>query len=324
MSIPIPHQIEYWYLIVSENDLKYIKALDGPEYRFRQTDLVENVFTSNLYVQTRLSSDQKIFTKQINIFIQSGMHPAICRFVGFSYFPNRYAYTKFYKNSTLSHILRDIKVGVLHPEWNGTMKSKCVFGIVAALTHLHNLFDDHFPNFSIHYFSTENIAFNSKFEPKIVNYEFGDEDLISKSNAYIPPELHIDSKGSRKFEDVWAFGMVLYEILTSNHPYEGKSEDEIKAAIINGELPELPPPSEETDDIVGIIQNCLEKEPENRPEFFMIFSHLLDLTDDLFPETDKNVYQSYKDSLLIYTTQTEESVGYMTKNDLEEEQSNAN
>lgn len=317
MAVPIRRKIDYWQLVISENDLSYIKTLEGPEYRFRKIDLVMNEFTEHNYVQTQLSPIQKTFTKQLNLFIDAGIHPAIARFVGFSYIPNHLVFTKYYVNKTLSHLLKDIRLGNSHAEWDSTMKSICVFGIVSALAHLHEIFDDIYPDFSIRYFCPENIVFNSKFEPKLVNFEYGDE-KFDIPNAYIPPELHENTDVPRYGEDIWAFGMVLYEILTGKIPYEGKSEDEIKISVINGDIPELPPPSKETDDIIGIIQNCLEKDPNNRPELYIIFAHILNLKNELFPGTDKEKFELYKSMVVPFTVISKDGLEYMKHEDEEE------
>ena len=155
------------------------------------------------------------------------------------------------------------------------MKSKCVFGLVAAVTHIHNTFTPINKNFSIRYIFPENIVFDTLNEPRLINFVFGDESLGTTPNAYIPPELHEDPNHSRLDEDIWQLGMLSYEIVTGHKPYEGKSEEEIKELVINGELPELPPPNPDTDHMIGIIQNCLEKDPNKRPLPYMLFYHLV-------------------------------------------------
>ena len=65
--------------------------------------------------------------------------------------------------------------------------------------------------------------------------------------------------------DIFAFGAVLYEMVTGQKAFEGKSQASLIAAILNSEPPSiaslqpLPPPA--LDRVVG---RCLAKDPEDR------------------------------------------------------------
>lgn len=130
---------------------------------------------------------------------------------------------KYYPNGSLQHILKEKKTNnEIHPEWNGTMKSICAYGLVAAVTHCTH--DEENDDFSIRYLCPENIVFDDQNHPKLIHYIFGNEDLGKSSPAYIPPELYENPNGERYDEDVLAIRMILYEILTGHPPFEGKSE----------------------------------------------------------------------------------------------------
>ncbi|KLO19806.1 kinase-like protein [Schizopora paradoxa] len=47
--------------------------------------------------------------------------------------------------------------------------------------------------------------------------------------------------------DIWAFGMVIYELLSWNHPYYHLKEHQAALAIIKGELPQMPDVSDHSD-----------------------------------------------------------------------------
>ncbi|KAK8870967.1 hypothetical protein M9Y10_008880 [Tritrichomonas musculus] len=268
----------------------------------------DDVLDPELYIRFPLSLDQRSFISEVELFVHTECHPAIVHFEGFIFLPKRLAVTEFYPNGSLQKMFNEISEGIDHPEWDGTMKSKCVFGIASALTHLHNLF----PGYSMKYLCPENIMFDSQNEPKLINYVYGKGDF-PRSNAYIPPEIHADPKDVHRDEDVWAFGMILYEIITGHKPYDGDSEDEIKEKILGGILPELPPPSDETNNIVGIIQNCLEFNRLNRPLFYMILDHLSNLSAELFPGTDTTSYNIYRNFIKQKTVQNDKSMAYMQR-----------
>jgi len=87
--------------------------------------------------------------------------------------------------------------------------------------------------------------------------------VILGTAAYMSPE---QARGKRidKRTDIWAFGCVLYEMLTGQRAFKGETTSDIIAAIIerSPELDRLPrstPPH-----LRRIIERCLEKDPRRR------------------------------------------------------------
>jgi ankyrin repeat protein len=78
--------------------------------------------------------------------------------------------------------------------------------------------------------------------------------------------------------DVFAFGMVLYELLTESIPYQGLSQAEIYRLLEGRNRPILPP-DVRGEPIGMLIYDCWAHEPERRPTFREIFrmfgSHLV-------------------------------------------------
>jgi Tol biopolymer transport system component len=65
--------------------------------------------------------------------------------------------------------------------------------------------------------------------------------------------------------DLFAFGVVLYEMLTGQHPFARETAAETMTAILKEDAPELPPALVETTPGLGrIVEHCLEKNPEER------------------------------------------------------------
>src|SRR5262249_12860225 len=87
--------------------------------------------------------------------------------------------------------------------------------------------------------------------------------MILGTAAYMPPE---QARGSTvdKRADVWAFGCVLYEMLTGRAAFDGDSTTDILAAVVRSEplwttLPaDLPVP------IKRLLRRCLEKDRRRR------------------------------------------------------------
>ena len=87
--------------------------------------------------------------------------------------------------------------------------------------------------------------------------------MIVGTAAYMAPE-QAKGKAVDKRADIWAFGVVLYEMLTGRHAFEGESTTELLAAVIMKEpdlaaLPENLPAA-----VRRLIQRCLDKDPKQR------------------------------------------------------------
>jgi serine/threonine-protein kinase len=85
------------------------------------------------------------------------------------------------------------------------------------------------------------------------------------SPLYVSPEQVRSSKNVDARTDIWAIGVILYELLTGDLPFMGDNLGELFAAILEEapvplrtRAPAVPPGLEE------IVLRCLEKRPDNR------------------------------------------------------------
>lgn len=73
--------------------------------------------------------------------------------------------------------------------------------------------------------------------------------------------------------DVYSFGIIVWEMLTGECPYEGMSAIQCALAVLNGDhRPEIPswcPPA-----LSALIRACWEQNPERRPSFAQIIMAL--------------------------------------------------
>ena len=87
--------------------------------------------------------------------------------------------------------------------------------------------------------------------------------VILGTAAYMSPE-QARGKPVDKRSDIWAFGCVLFEMLTGKRAFEGEDVSDTLAAILRGEpdwsaLPKtLPPP------VDAVLRSCLEKDRKKR------------------------------------------------------------
>ena len=87
--------------------------------------------------------------------------------------------------------------------------------------------------------------------------------LILGTAAYMAPE-QAKGKAVDKRADIWAFGCVLYEMLSGRRPFAGSDVSETLASVLAREvdwsaLPPTTPPR-----IVWLLRACLQKDPKHR------------------------------------------------------------
>src|SRR5262249_33746052 len=84
--------------------------------------------------------------------------------------------------------------------------------------------------------------------------------VIMGTAAYMSPE-QARGKPVDKRTDIWAFGCVLYELLTGKQAFYGEDTGEILAAVVKSEpdWDALPPRSPS-----ALLRRCLAKDPKRR------------------------------------------------------------
>jgi Tol biopolymer transport system component len=99
--------------------------------------------------------------------------------------------------------------------------------------------------------------------------------VILGTAAYMSPE-QAKGRTADKRSDVWAFGCVLFEMVTGRRAFEGEDISDTLAAVLRGEpdwtaLPAIAPPELRT-----LIEGCLTKDPKERIASISTVRFLLD------------------------------------------------
>ena len=89
------------------------------------------------------------------------------------------------------------------------------------------------------------------------------EGVIAGTAAYMSPE-QARGKPVDKRTDIWAFGGVLYEMLTGRRAFRGETVSDTIAAILEHEPDWSALPAQTPVSIRRLLQRCLEKDPKRR------------------------------------------------------------
>jgi eukaryotic-like serine/threonine-protein kinase len=85
--------------------------------------------------------------------------------------------------------------------------------------------------------------------------------MVAGTLAYMAPE-QLQGQPADARGDIWALGVVLYELATGKRPFQGQTGFDLTAAILRQPLPALP--SSVPAPLAGVIERCLAKEPGAR------------------------------------------------------------
>ncbi len=87
--------------------------------------------------------------------------------------------------------------------------------------------------------------------------------MILGTAAYMSPE-QARAKSVDKRADIWAFGVVLYEMLTGAQLFHGETVSDTLAAVLTRELDMKALPAETPNALRRLLRRCLERNPKNR------------------------------------------------------------
>jgi serine/threonine-protein kinase len=98
--------------------------------------------------------------------------------------------------------------------------------------------------------------------------------VILGTAAYMAPE-QAKGKLADKRADIWAFGCVLYEMLTGRRAFDGEDLTDTIAAVVRGEPDWSAIPSDVPDQIRLLVRRCLEKDRRARISDISVVRFLL-------------------------------------------------
>ena len=91
---------------------------------------------------------------------------------------------------------------------------------------------------------------------------------------YMAPE-QFEGKEADARSDIWAFGAVLYEMVTGRRAFQGKSYSSLVGAILSADPPPMAVKPFTPAWLERLVRRCLAKDPEDR--YYSMHDIVLDL-----------------------------------------------
>lgn len=220
-----------------------------------------------LYIEELDGQNLTFFVREVSI-LASCQDMFLLPFLGFSSIPPYLIVTEFISRGSLYDALQH-KPGA--PNLNSSHKTLIALGIARGMMVLHQ-------NSIIHRdLKSLNILLDDRFLPKICDFGISrfvnDKDTEMTKEIGTPhwmaPEIFESNHYSEKV-DVYAFGILLWEMLTESIPFKGKTAIQVATSVYRDD--ERPPiPSSCPPELSVLISSCWTRDPDQRPTFAQIF-----------------------------------------------------
>ena len=89
--------------------------------------------------------------------------------------------------------------------------------------------------------------------------------VVIGTAGYTSPEQLVGARATAQ-SDLFAFGVVLYEMLTGVHPFVRATAAQTQAAVLRDDPPPIPDVAARFPYVVRLVEQCLEKQPARRSE----------------------------------------------------------
>jgi len=116
---------------------------------------------------------------------------------------------------------------------------------------------------------SRNVLIDSNFRAKVA--DFGLSAKCQRGGArgtpyWMAPELLTESSSNTVMSDIYAFGILLYEVYSRKEPYEGEDYEAVISAVSDPAVRKRPPvPSLCPPTVSALMTDCLRHSPEERP-----------------------------------------------------------
>jgi serine/threonine protein kinase len=228
-------------------------------------------------------------------------HPACLSLIAFGMpADGRWCFVTKKMDCDLRQVLDQEEKGTAPSGWNETAKSIVALGIAAGLSYLHS------QNIIHRDVNPENILLDSTFYPRIGGFTFakvlppGEPSKMTMgvgTPLFMAPELHMGAEDYGYPVDVFAYGLLLYWLVTGERPFPMRlSPIRISQQVVEGDRPAIPPYVNAF--YTGLIQSCWKGDTAQRPTFADISSRSADF---MLDGCDEAAFEHYRCDVLKLT-----------------------
>ena len=257
--------------LTNTNDYKIIKTIGRGGYGKVDVGIHQKtgkkVAIKELFLSELEGRQLKLYSREVQI-LSKLKSPFLLHLDGFTTTHPYCIITDFIEKGSLFDALHH-KSGA--PKLTPTNKTIIAMGIAYGMKDLHKMDIIHRDLKSL------NILLDDNIYPKICDFgisRFKKQDgsaltLQIGTPHWMAPELY-DPKGYNNKVDVFAYGVILWEILTEATPFKGRTAMQIMTAICQkGERPLFPGDTPQC--LIDLINLCWYQTPEERPTFAQIY-----------------------------------------------------
>ena len=246
--------------------------------------------------------DREGFMRKIKF--QKERHPLIVEFVGCGLIADG-TETRFFMAFkpalyvTLDSVLKDEMKGLAADGWDATSKSKCVFGIAAAMCVVHSR------NFLHRDLKPSNVQLDEHMEPVLGGFELAREydpnmTMSVGTPFYMAPEMWSGEEYDNKV-DVFSFAVLLHRFFTESMALDDDSHPTSVQDFMRrvGSGARLARVEEIPDFYWDLITRCWDPDPKKRPSFREIVALLHENTEKyIFPDADLSEVKEYESRII--------------------------
>ncbi|MCP4204190.1 MAG: protein kinase [bacterium] len=229
---------------------------------FRADDLKLGQAVALKFLSERLASGEELkarFLSEVKLARQVA-HPNVCRVYDVGETDGQlYLSMEFIEGEDLSSLLK--RIGRLPREKAVQIAQQLCAGLAAA----------HAEGILHRDLKPANVMLDERGRVRITDFglaglaeEIEGAEVMSGTPAYMSPE-QLAGQGVSVQSDLYALGLLLYELFTGKRPFEGRSRDEVRQA--RERTPSTPSSHVSGIDptVERVILRCLEKDPGERP-----------------------------------------------------------
>ena len=225
-------------------------------------------------------------------------HPTIVRLISYmrpNIVDNKPAsaviFTEFMKNGSLEAYLNKAREDPDKYEWDNTKKMISLFGIAVGMKHIHQKGVIHRD------LKTGNVLLDDNLYPRITDFGLSKITKIQETQSvfggtvqYMAPEVMSEDSYYSFPVDVYAYSMIIYEVITGLPPYGNLNYFQIFYKVMNSARP--PIPNDFPEAYKNLMIRCWDQDPQNRPTFNDIVDEL-QKPEYVLPGTDLEKVKEY-------------------------------